>query len=72
MRKLLPAVVLTSVLAASAPARAQAPARHAFAPSTTDFLLDGAPFQIKAGELHPGRIPAEYWRHRIRMARRWA
>ena len=43
--------------------------RHTFALGSSDFLLDGRPFQIRAGELHPARIPAEYWRHRIRMAK---
>lgn len=33
------------------------------------FLLDGAPFQIRSGEMHPARIPREYWRHRIQMAK---
>ena len=33
------------------------------------FLLDGKPFQIISGEMHPARIPREYWRHRIRMAK---
>ena len=33
------------------------------------FLLDGAPFQIRSGEMHPARIPAEYWLHRIQMAK---
>ena len=33
------------------------------------FLLDGAPFQIRSGEMHPSRIPAEYWEHRIHMAK---
>jgi beta-galactosidase GanA len=35
----------------------------------SEFLLDGQPFQIRAGEMHPDRIPPEYWRHRIRMAK---
>ncbi|HTY60110.1 MAG TPA: beta-galactosidase family protein, partial [Bacteroidota bacterium] len=43
--------------------------RHTFALGGQDFLLDGKPFQIISGELHPARIPREYWRHRIRMAR---
>jgi beta-galactosidase len=34
-----------------------------------EFRLDGKPFQIVSGEMHPARIPAEYWRHRIQMAR---
>jgi beta-galactosidase len=33
-----------------------------------DFLLDGKPFQIWAGEMHYSRIPREYWPHRLRMA----
>lgn len=32
-------------------------------------MLDGKPFQLRGGEIDPGRVPAEYWRHRIRMAR---
>ena len=31
------------------------------------FLLDGKPFQIRGGEMHPQRIPREYWDHRIKM-----
>ena len=44
-------------------------AKHTFALGRTDFLLDGAPFQVIGCELHPARIPAEYWTHRIRMAK---
>lgn len=43
--------------------------RHTFKLGTTEFLLDGQPFQIISGEMHPARIPAEYWRHRIQMAK---
>ncbi|MFI9722161.1 beta-galactosidase [Streptomyces sp. NPDC052396] len=47
------------------------PGRHrfGFASDGSAFLLDGKPFQIRSGEMHPARIPVEYWRHRIRMAR---
>ena len=31
-------------------------------------ILDGKPLRIISCEMHPARIPAEYWRHRIRMA----
>ncbi len=41
--------------------------RFSFAPN--DFLLDGKPFQIISGEMHPARIPEEYWRQRIQMAK---
>ncbi|NLA49585.1 MAG: beta-galactosidase, partial [Bacteroidales bacterium] len=44
-------------------------AKHTFRLSPTDFLLDDEPFQIISGELHPSRIPPEYWQHRIRMAK---
>ncbi len=43
--------------------------RHTFTLGTEEFLLDGKPFQIISGEIHPGRVPAEYWRHRIQMAK---
>ncbi len=43
--------------------------KHIFSLSKNDFLLDGKPFQIISGEMHPARIPAEYWRNRIRMAK---
>lgn len=43
--------------------------RHRFELGRHDFLLDGKPFQIISGEMHPARIPREYWRQRIRMAK---
>ncbi len=45
---------------------------HAFTfggPGNSQFLLDGKPFQIRSAEVHPQRIPAEYWRHRLRQAK---
>lgn len=42
---------------------------HRFELSKNDFLLDGKPFQIISGEIHPARIPREYWRHRIQMVK---
>ena len=42
---------------------------HRFELSRQHFLLDGTPFQIRSGEMHPARIPAEYWLHRIQMAK---
>lgn len=43
--------------------------KHQFALGSKEFLLDGKPFQIISGELHPARIPKEYWRHRIQMVK---
>ncbi len=34
-----------------------------------EFMLDGAPFQIRSGEIHPQRVPRSHWRHRIRAAK---
>lgn len=62
--------VLTMVLAvAIIPTSIVAQQIHTFSLSKTDFLLDGKPFQIISGEMHPARIPKQYWRHRIQMAK---
>jgi beta-galactosidase GanA len=44
-------------------------AKHNFKLGKSEFILDGQPFQIISGEMHPARIPVEYWRHRIQMAK---
>lgn len=53
--------------AASSPVPAAA--GHSFRVEGGKFLLDGMPFQIIAGEMHYARIPREYWRARLRMAK---
>ena len=72
-RRFLVLSALTPVVAAAATSGvASAAARRrsfGFAADGSAFLLDGKPFQIRAGELHPSRIPVQYWRHRIRMAK---
>ena len=45
------------------------PPTHTFAIGTNDFLIDGRPFQIRCGEIHASRVPREYWRNRLQMAR---
>jgi beta-galactosidase len=42
---------------------------HTFVIGTNDFLLDGARFQIRCGEVHAARVPREYWRNRLQMAK---
>lgn len=42
---------------------------HTFELGKTEFLLDGKPYQVISGEMHFARIPREYWRHRIQMAK---
>jgi hypothetical protein len=61
-------LVLVFIFLATATGNAQK-AKHSFKLGTSEFLLDGQPFQIISGEIHPARIPAEYWRHRIGMAK---
>lgn len=34
-----------------------------------EFMLDGVPFQIRSGEIHPQRVPRQHWQHRIRAAK---
>ena len=66
MRPRLWCAVAASLLASVA---LPAPVHHTFTLGATEFLLDGAPFRIISCEMHPVRIPAEYWSHRIRMAK---
>jgi beta-galactosidase len=44
-------------------------AKHTFKFSPTEFLLDDQPYQIISGEIHPARIPVDYWKHSIQMAK---
>jgi len=60
--------IFSALLLVSVTAGAQK-GKHTFSFSNSDFLLDGEPFQIISGEMHPARIPAEYWKHRIQMAK---
>jgi beta-galactosidase len=43
--------------------------KHSFKIGDGQFLLDGKPFQIISGEMHFARIPQEYWKDRLRMAK---
>lgn len=60
-------VLLCAMLAVSSiiPAWAQRPAVHAFVVGQGQFLLDGKPFQIRAGEMHYSRVPRPLWRDRL-------
>ena len=61
-------LVLTGIFLFSSISNAQK-AKHTFKLGTTEFILDDEPYQIISGEMHPARIPAEYWKHRIQMAK---
>ncbi|MDE1161348.1 MAG: beta-galactosidase [Acidobacteriaceae bacterium] len=43
--------------------------KHSFRVVGDHFELDGKPFEVIAGELHYARIPRQYWRQRLQMAR---
>jgi len=58
-------IAISIVLATALPATAQ----HSFSLGQKEFLLDGKPFQIISGEIHPARVPEGYWKHRIQMAK---
>jgi beta-galactosidase len=40
---------------------------HTFEIKNGQFLYDNKPIQIHSGEMHYARIPAPYWRHRLKM-----
>ncbi|OQP61326.1 beta-galactosidase [Niastella vici] len=40
---------------------------HTFEVKGSQFLYDNKPVQIHSGEMHYARIPAPYWRHRLKM-----
>jgi beta-galactosidase len=59
---------LSGLFSLSATAQTAAPA-HTFRVDGGKFLLDGQPFQLISGEMHYARIPREYWRARLQMAK---
>src|SRR5215831_19356631 len=64
MKKILFAIITLLIIG-----NISAQQKHIFSFSNNDFLLDGKPFQIISGEMHPARIPVEYWKQRIQMAK---
>ncbi len=41
--------------------------QHTFAIKDGHFIYDGQPTPIYSGEMHYERVPASYWRHRLKM-----
>lgn len=60
-------LIVLSIFSPATPA--QQAATHRFAVQNGQFTLDGKPFQIISGEMHYTRIPREYWRDRLSMAK---
>jgi beta-galactosidase len=70
MKKILLPGLFACVLALTSCATQKiSQATHTFAIGTNDFLLDGQRLQIRCGEIHAARVPMEYWRHRLQMAK---
>ena len=69
MYKQLILTILTVVVFTTSGSSQKQRSKHTFVLGTSEFLLDGNPFQIISGEMHPARIPSQYWRHRIQMAK---
>ena len=70
--KILPALLSligAAFVCTSAAAETPLPVTHNFAIGTNDFLLDGRRLQIRCGEIHAARVPREYWRHRLQLAK---
>ena len=62
-------LVLTVCLFICVATSTHAQEKHVFTLGKEDFLLDGKPFEVISGEMHPARIPRMYWQQRIRMAK---
>ncbi len=58
-----------AVAQTASPASSPAAAARSFTLGEREFLLDGKPYLIRAGEIHFPRIPREYWEHRIQMCK---
>lgn len=43
--------------------------KHTFQIARGEFLYDDTPVKIYSGEMHYARIPREYWKHRLQMAK---
>ncbi|MGC1548080.1 MAG: beta-galactosidase family protein [Rhodanobacter sp.] len=65
MAALLGAFLASSVFAAPA----AAPGTTPLVAKDGQLLLNGKPFRIISGEMHYPRIPREYWRARLKMAK---
>jgi beta-galactosidase len=63
------ACLLASTSRSSCQSTPSAASAHTFTVASKQFLLDGKPYQIIAGDMHYARIPRAYWRDRFRKAK---
>ena len=63
--------LITSIIVATccftAANAASAKKAHTFEIANGKFVRDGKPTHVYSGEMHFSRVPAEYWRHRMKM-----
>ncbi len=69
LSRLIIALICFLSVVPDTPAADASASHHTFAIGTNDFLLDGAKFQIRCGEVHAARVPREYWRNRLQLAK---
>lgn len=55
--------------ASASPPSSLPTAAEPFAYDNSSFFLHGEPFTIIGGQMDPQRIPPEYWRERLALAR---
>jgi beta-galactosidase len=67
--RILRYILLIPILLLTQMTKAQTAGHHTFALGKDAFLLDGKPLQMISGEMHCARIPVEYWRDRMKMAK---
>ena len=60
---------LMAIIGMVASSQEQSGSTHTFGVQGDHFALDGMPFQIISGEMHYPRIPRDYWRQRLKMAK---
>jgi beta-galactosidase len=61
--------LITLICLAFAGNKVSAQSKHTFTLGDSTFLLDGKPLQMISGEMHYTRVPREYWRDRMKMAK---
>lgn len=66
---LLPSLRIALLILCIAAATVEHPPAQTFRVQEGHFELDGKPFQIISGEMHYARVPREYWRERLRLAK---
>ena len=63
--------LITSIIVATccftAANAASAKKAHTFEIANGKFVRDGKPTHVYSGEMHFSRVPAQYWRHRMKM-----